>query len=415
MNTTQTGSEVGSALIPSAENRPGNDPIFALNGEARARTAAGEHILNATLGTLLHEDRSIAVLPTVLEALRSALGTGPSGYAPISGTPAFLEAVIKDAVGTRWKESAVAVSTAGGTGAIHHTFLNFVPRGGSVLLPSYYWGPYRVIADHAGRSVRTFPMFDSHLAFNVEALEAGIHAEIDAQGRVLVVLNFPCHNPTGYALDADEWQVVAGILARAGQRAPVSVLIDYAYARYADSESDRWRDALPTLMESTTVLLAWTASKSFTQYGARVGALLALHSDPAERERLANALNYSCRATWSNCNHLGMSAVSRLLTDPELAAQVTLERNVLSTLLADRVSAFKEHADHAGLRYPRYDSGFFVTVLTDDSELAAARMRDEGVFVVPIEGGLRVALCATPIAEVPRLTDALAAGVSAAS
>src|SRR5690606_7316022 len=139
-------------------------------------------------------------------------------------------------------------------------------------------------------------------------------------------LNYPCNNPTGYSLDDREWAEIAEIVARAGRRAPVAVMLDRAYERFAAGGTDSWLNHLPRLMESATVLVAWTASKSFTLYGARVGALVALHPDAEVRRRVDNALTYSCRATWSNCNHLGMIAVGDLLTDPELRARSGAER-----------------------------------------------------------------------------------------
>jgi aspartate/tyrosine/aromatic aminotransferase len=163
------------------------------------------------------------------------------------------------------------------------------------------------------------------------------------------------------------------------------------------------------------VLVAWTASKTFAQYGARVGAIVALHRDSAEREQLANALGYSCRATWSNCNHLGQLAVTELLTDPELIARCDAERAALISLLQERIDAFNQQARAAGLRTPRYDSGFFVAVFTPDAHVTGQTMRDLGVYVTPIRGvAMRAALCSTPMDSVPRLVDALAAGVEAA-
>jgi hypothetical protein len=41
-------------------------------------------------------------------------------------------------------------------------------------------------------------------------------------------------------------------------------------------------------------------------------------------------------------------------------------------------------------------------------------MRELGVFVVPIPGAVRVALCSTPARDVPRLVQALAEGLRAA-
>jgi hypothetical protein len=63
---------------------------------------------------------------------------------------------------------------------------------------------------------------------------------------------------------------------------------------------------------------------------------------------------------------------------------------------------------------PRYESGFFVAIFTPDPETTAATMRDAGVFVIPIPGAVRVAICSTPASEIPRLVDALAVGVRAA-
>ena len=129
---------------------------------------------------------------------------------------------------------------------------------------------------------------------------------------------------------------------------------------------------------------------------------------------MANALGFTCRATWSNCAHLGQLAVTELVTDPELRQRADAEREELVQLLGRRIEVFNRLAAEAGLRTPRYDSGFFLTVFTPDSERTAAVMRDDGVFVLPIPGGVRVALCATPRAELPRLVDALKAGVAAA-
>jgi hypothetical protein len=41
-------------------------------------------------------------------------------------------------------------------------------------------------------------------------------------------------------------------------------------------------------------------------------------------------------------------------------------------------------------------------------------MKELGVFVVPVGGAVRVAICATPAADLPRMVHALAEGVLAA-
>lgn len=78
------------------------------------------------------------------------------------------------------------------------------------------------------------------------------------------------------------------------------------------------------------------------------------------------------------------------------------------------MAAFVREASRAGVVHPRYDGGFFVTVFSHDGEATARRMRELGVYVVPLKGGVRVGLCGTPALTIPRLVSALAEGVRAA-
>lgn len=407
-------STVHSSVVSGARERAGNDPIFALNADARRRSEGGESILNATLGALMHDDGTLCTMPTVIETMGRHAGSRSAGYAPISGLPAYREAVIRDLFGDGpLADQAVAVATPGGTGAVYAGVVNFLEPGQALLVPEFYWGPYRVICQHTGRAIDSFRMFTAEGAFDIEELAAGLDRHLATQGRALVVLNFPCHNPTGYSLDRTEWRRVSETVARAGERGPVTVLVDAAYMEFGGAAARSWIDALPGLMRNATVLVAWTASKSLAQYGARVGALVGLHRDAGERTQIENALGYTCRSTWSNCNHLGQLAVTELLTDPELAGRVAAERSELAALLSDRIDVFNEHANKAGIQTPRYDAGFFVAVFTPEEERTAARMREVGVYAVPIPGAVRVAMCSTPASAVPRLVEALEAGVAA--
>jgi aromatic-amino-acid transaminase len=405
-----------SGVIPSVRDRLGDDEIFALHRLAMERAAKGESILNSTLGTLATEDGQLAVMPSVLETMARLQGPVTAGYAPVAGKPDYLRAVIADVFGDGPLASqAVSAAVPGGTGAIYQAIVNFLEPGQKLLATSFHWGPYPGIAGNLDRDFDTFEMFTEEGAFNVEALTAAVDRHIEDQGRAMVVLNFPCHNPTGYSLSDEEWQSTCDVLRRAGERAPVTVLFDVAYFWFAGDKATSWVDRIPGLLESTTVLIAWTASKSYCQYGSRTGALIGLHRDPDELTQIGNALGYTCRATWSNCNHLGQLAATELITNPELHARWVAERDELVGLLDQRIVLFNELAAQAGRRTPRYDCGFFIVVFTPDSERAAAAMRDEGVFVLPIPGAVRIALCHTTKKDLPRLVDTLKIGVAAAS
>jgi aromatic-amino-acid transaminase len=395
-------------LIEGRIEPRGDDPIFALDAEAARRREDGEDVVNSTLGTLRHDDGRLATIPAVAEAYRRIPIERGAGYAPIAGPETFLEAVNADLFGpSELARSAVSVATPGGTGALALALNCFLEPGQSVLTSSYFWSPYQTIAEQSGRTLETHPMFTRGGAFDAGALGESLERAARRQGRALLLLNTPCHNPTGYSLDEHDWRALTGVLAAAAERLRLTVLVDLAYARYGAGDPRAWVRHLEPLLGRATLLAAWSASKAFTQYGARVGACVALEAEAGERERVRAALGAHCRGTWSNCNHLGMLAITDCLRNPELATRVEHERGELRALLASRALLFTRLAAEARLAHPRYEGGFFVTVFAADSERAAEHMRAGGVFVVPVPGALRVAICSTPARSYPRLVSAL--------
>lgn len=396
-------------LVSGRTDRPADDPIFALNAEATARKAKGESIVNATVGALLDDEGKLLVLPSSARAVREVPEQEWAAYAPIAGTSEFANAVIADLFSTEpeLKASAIAVATPGGTGALRHAIANFLEAGQSLLTTSYFWGPYQTLTDEADRKLDTFSMFTAGGEFNVAALDEKIGEHLRSQKRVLLFINDPCHNPTGYSMAQSEWKSVIDVLLKRANEGPITLLVDTAYFDYASGDPRAFLKSLVPLVGKVGLLFAWSASKSFTHYGLRVGALVACVDGESDRKRTHAAFSYSSRGSWSNCNRGGLSAVTRLLTDPALSASCKKEREAARALLGARVAAFNRAA-HGVLRYPRYEGGFFVTVFSEGAHEKANRMKDAGVFVVPQKGALRVALCSVAERDVKRLVEAFA-------
>ncbi len=401
-------------LIASHQGRPSDDPIFALNSEATQRKERGESIVNATVGALLDDDGKLAVLPTTVRAIREVPPEEWAAYAPIAGTPSFLRAVVDDLFSGEpdLARSAVAVATPGGSGALRHAVANFLEPGQALLTTSWFWGPYQTICDESDRKLDSFEMFAQSGGLDVAALDAAVARHLRAQGRVLLFINDPCHNPTGYSMTGDEWRAVVECLGARAAEGPITLLVDCAYFLYGAHDPRAFLAYLRPLIGRVTLLFAWSASKSFTHYGLRVGALVGCVGDADERKAVAAALSYSCRGTWSNCNRGGLAAISRLLTDRALARACDAERDDLRRLLLARVDAFNRRARERALRYPRYEGGFFVTVFHDRPLEKAQAMRAQGVYIVPQArktggGAMRVALCSVAERDIARLVESL--------
>src|SRR5579859_1451088 len=175
-------------LIASHQGRPADDPIFALNKEATQRRAAGESIVNATVGALLDDDGKLAILPTSARAVHEVPAVEWATYAPIAGTPDFLRAVIDDlfAGEPALRAAAVAAATPGGTGALRHAIANYLEPRHALLTTSWFWGPYQTLCDESDRALETFEMFAPGGGLDVGALDAALGRQLAAQKRALV-------------------------------------------------------------------------------------------------------------------------------------------------------------------------------------------------------------------------------------
>lgn len=374
------------------------------------KAKAGRPVINATIGAAMRDDGKLATFPTALAAIRGATDQQIAAYAPIAGDGAFLNAVRAEMLSTvpELFDCSVAVATPGGTGALRHALMNYLEHGHAMLTGDYYWGPYQTLADEHGRKVRTFRLFGADGAIDTGALDDQLGALLADQGRALVFINDPCNNPTGYSMRPEEWRAVVATLLKHAETAPVTLLVDTAYLEYSKGDTRAFLHELKPLLGRVGLLFAWSASKAYALYGARVGALIACVPNPEERIQTDAALAYACRGTWSNCNHAGMAAVTQMLSDASLRASIDAEREVVRKDLFARADAFNKFAQHKGLRYPRYEGGFFVTVFDDSAEAKAKAMRDQDVYVVPAKGALRVALCSVAERDIERLVSALA-------
>ena len=73
------------------------DKLFGVSSKAKARIAeiGKENVIDSTIGVLLNDDGKLVVLESVMEAIGQLSPEDYAAYAPITGTPAYQEAVTK--------------------------------------------------------------------------------------------------------------------------------------------------------------------------------------------------------------------------------------------------------------------------------------------------------------------------------
>lgn len=388
----------------------GDDLTFALGREVAARKANGESCIDATVGVLMDDAGELAVLPTVVEVFQRTRPEEWAAYAATTGLDGFCEAVIDDCLGD-WpslRDHALAIATPGATGALRTALRTFLDRRQSFLTSSLTWSAYPIIAEAAERQLIRFQMFrEGHRSFDVADLDRALGRLMKAQGRALVLLNDPCHNPTGYSMTRADWAAVAAVLHKHSGSGPLAVVLDAVYGAFAPEGLHPALSALEPLADELLLAIAWSASKTFTSYGLRAGALVVVAPDRAERESVRDTIAIHCCGTWANCNRGALAGVTRLLQEPKLRAAVARDRNRAVELLDRRNAAFEYAIRNRSLRRPDYAGGFFTSVFVQNAAQVASALRNEGVYVVPLEGAIRIALSAVCSSEVAQLAGAL--------
>ncbi len=379
----------------NGRNIPLEDKIFGISNRAKAMIAkeGKDKVVNATIGALLDDDGKVIVLSSVDEVFKSLTPDEYAQYSPIGGTPEFKEAVKKDVFRNYQTERFVeAVATPGGTGAIRSTISNYSNHGDKVLTTDWFWAPYNTIAQEIGRTLATFELFNEKGGFNFESFEEKLKELLDVQEALVIILNTPSHNPTGYALTTEEWEKVVEILNNTPKEKRVTLLVDAAYADFAgeENESRNFFPMLEKLEDHVLPVIGHSLSKSYTLYGLRGGAMLCMAKTKEVADEFKRVCEFSARASWSNCPRAAHVILSKIYADEELLERVMAERKSHRDMLIRRGEAFMEEAHKVGLETVPFRSGFFMTVPCKNPEAVAAKLEAEGIFTVPLAKGIRI-------------------------
>lgn len=398
MTTTMAASHAQGKML--------NDAIFGASGAANeaAKKFGAAKVTNATIGAILDDAEKLACIPTMEKVFRALPISDCIAYAPISGLPGYLDAVVDLTFADQKPEGYYAsVATAGGTGAIHHAIANYSERGDQVLTADWFWGPYNVLCQEAGRKLATYTLFDEAQNFNIRSFTDKVEELLKVQDSLLIIINTPAHNPTGYSLSEHDWEQVLDVCrtqAKSGTK-KISILVDIAYIDYAGekNETRRFMKQFGNLPANILTMFAFSMSKGYTMYGQRTGAIIGLSSSKEVIDEFANVNKFTSRATWSNINRGAMTVLTQIQQDKALLQQFEAERAAYYQMIRDRAAIFMQEAQGCGLKALPYKAGFFLSIPSSDPKAVCNKLHDDLIFAVPLKLGVRIAVCAVPAAK----------------
>ncbi|MDD6919775.1 MAG: tRNA (guanosine(46)-N7)-methyltransferase TrmB [Eubacteriales bacterium] len=391
----------GDNMILAQQNAreiPQGDITFVLNTRAKEmiEEKGKDAVVNATIGVLLDDSGSLATMDCVLDEMKTLDASDYFEYAPIGGIPAYKETVKNEILrGFNSERFLEVVATPGGTGAIRNTISNYSKVGDKVLTSDWYWGPYKSLCEEQQRKLDTFELFDAHNDFNLRGLTEKIYKLAKEQESLVILMNTPAHNPTGYSLHEDDWNALIDVLNDEQlDQVPIALFVDIAYIDFA-GDPDEVRHFLPKLErlnENILPIIGYSASKTYAAYGTRTGAMMCMAKTEAIAEEFKRVCEYSSRNTWSNCNRAGQQMIANIASNSAKYKIVEQERTEFRDMLLKRGRIFEEECKKLNLPMVPFNSGFFACIECENSMEVAEKLASYGVFVIPLKKGIRISV-----------------------
>ena len=387
----------------SANLTPIEDTVFAVVSKAKqAKEEIGsEKVVDATIGSLYNENEVIVAFNSVFNNYDAISKEIKAAYASsFTGNPEFREQVANWTIGQAdVKLASSVIATPGGTGAVSMTFSDILEEGETVIIPDIAWGSYALMATDKQLKSKTYQMFDGN-SFNIESLKETVLSVIDQQNRICIVINDPCHNPTGYTMTQKEWEEVISFMNECSKKVPCVILNDIAYIDYSYdlNNSRKYMETFNKISDNVMVVVAFSCSKTMTSYGLRCGAaiLLAQSADLVRQSEIV--FEKSARSIWSNIPNAAMKNFSDVTT--KYYSAFMLEKSKYIDLLEARSAIFLSEARLCNLPLYPYKEGFFITIKIEDNE-KRNRFHDalikEYIFTVKVNKGIRVAICSLSV------------------
>lgn len=399
----------------SSNLTPIEDTVFVVVAKAKKaiEEVGSENVVDATIGSLYNETGSIVAYDSVFNNYDAITKEVKAAYAEsFTGNPDFREQVAKWTIGqANVRLASSVIATPGGTGAVSMTLSDILEENETVIIPDIAWGSYSLMATDKQLKAKTYQMFDGD-HFNIESLKDAVLSVIDQQNRICVIINDPCHNPTGYTMTKEEWDEVIAFMNECSKKVPCVILNDIAYIDYSYdlNHSRDYMESFNQMSENVMVVVAFSCSKTMTSYGLRCGAAIILAQSPSLVRQAEIVFEKSARAIWSNIPNAAMDNFTQVTTLHY--DEFMQEKAKYIDLLEARSAIFLREAKECGLAIYPYKEGFFVTIKMENNEKRNRyheALLQANIFTVKVNKGIRVAVCSLSVNKTQGLASRLKA------
>ncbi|HAS61930.1 MAG TPA: aromatic amino acid aminotransferase [Vibrio sp.] len=384
------------------------DPILGLTEEFKKDPRAEK--INLGVGIYKNEQGETPVLATVKKAEAALVETEKTkSYLTIEGTAEYGLAVQQLLFGTDSDiiaaKRAKTAQAPGGTGALRVAgeFIKRQLGDAKIWISNPTWANHNGVFTAAGIETAQYSYYNAETK-NKDF--AGMVADLEqAKAGDIVLLHGCCHNPTGIDPTADEWEILAKLVAEK-QLLP---LFDFAYQGFAVGVEEDAAGLRTFAKYNKEILVASSFSKNFGLYNERVGAFTLVASTEEVATTAFSQVKAIIRSIYSNPPAHGAAVVTYILSDAALRAEWEAEVKEMRERIQEMrelfVNTLKEQGVEADFSFIERQNGMFS--FSGLSKEQVARLKDE--FAIYIVGSGRISVAGMTKSNMLPLCQGIAA------
>lgn len=300
------------------------------------------------------------------------------------------------------KDKVRAYYTLGGTGGLSLIFKKYC-KGTTLYLPNIRWNNYDLICKENNVKINEYPYIVNE-KFDIDLFKKKIQK--DHRKQLNILINTPCHNPTGYSLNLEELNSIFEYLRTLNTTRKINLIFDLAYLDFSEKPVLFLDFIKKNITININIFLVYSFSKTFGLYGYRAGAVLLLSSSIEELSEFDKKSNEYIRSTHSSSNNLLVTAFSDVVLNKK-------KNKLLNKQVIDNHLKLKRRRDYFLSLCKRYyinyvdGEGFFVFIPIENSIDLVNRLIDEHIYIIPYEKGIRVSVASINKREITILVKVL--------
>lgn len=363
-------------------------------------------VIDGRIHDFRDEDGNAFIFPSVKKAFSEISFDKMFLYNKNDGVRGFLPLLEKHVFGNRLQTLIFqSFITLGIKDGFIRLVLNHSEKNDKVIIPKPTWQGYERVCNGLQRSC-LFVSFFKDKKCNVDGIVSEVREVLKQQDSVIVVLNTPCHNPSGYSLTREEFRNFITEINKVSLGKTIYLFWDIVYLEYEDIELSRDLFLeLENLSENVICIAQYSFSKSFLLYGMSLGLMTIVGKKTKELDAVVRIEEVFQDTLASNRSPYLEYVFQRIFLSSNLYKELQSDVLHVRSVLEKRSHYVKEQVKQCNMDMLPYSNGWKTFLITNHSAFICNELKKNDIFFMPNRLGICIPVSSLTVCELEKVFD----------